>query len=62
MKRSATVEGRDKQDVVLRLDLIGFLALKFPIGVVNQHENAGPAVRVQISMSVVYIAAGKGIR
>ena len=44
------MEGRDKQDVVVRLNLIGFFAFELPVGIVNEHQNAGAAV--QVSMQV----------
>lgn len=47
---SAAVEGRDKQDVVVRLNLIGFFPLELPVGIVNEHQNAGAAA--QVSMQV----------
>jgi hypothetical protein len=43
---SAAVQGRDKQDVVTRLDLVGFLALELPVGVVDENQDAGAAVSV----------------
>ncbi len=43
---SAAVQGRDKEDVVTRLDLVGFLALELPVGVVDENQDAGAAVSV----------------
>jgi hypothetical protein len=44
---SATVESRDKQDVVARLDLVGLLALELPIGVVDEDQDARAACLTQ---------------
>jgi hypothetical protein len=46
---SATMEGRDKQDVVTRLNLVGFLPLELPVGVIDEHQDAGPAVSCQLA-------------
>ena len=39
-----TMESRDKEDIVATLQLVRILALKLPIGVVDQAQDAGSPV------------------
>lgn len=41
------MECRDKQDVVVWLDLVGFLAFELPVGIVDQDQDARAAVSVR---------------
>ena len=43
------MEGRDKQDVVAGLNLVGFFPLELPVGVIDEHQDAGPAVSCQLA-------------
>lgn len=45
--RSATVKRRDEADLVAILQLVVELALEFPIGVIDENENARPSDKSQ---------------
>lgn len=45
----AAVESRDEEDVVPGLYLIGFFALKLPVCVVDENQNAWTAIQCAVS-------------
>lgn len=46
------MKGRDEEDVVARLELVGLLPLELPVGVVDEDKDAGTAGEILISVAV----------
>lgn len=44
MRVLASVEGRNEDNVVPFLKLVFLLALKFPISIINEDQDAGPPI------------------